>query len=206
MSGDKTQPLDLALAERAWAKYTEPKLSFLDGEAAYAVLKEEIPKAFAELRALRSPRPSPAALREKLAALAHEQWSGWMKYLFSKCEILPNGDLGELAVIPEWAVQRWKRQMETAYADLSEQEKNSDREEADRVLALLAAPVSPAPSLVSPPPDLREAIARQMYKDFCIGSLDAEPAWFKIQFFERVDRVLALLAAGRGGMAKEGGV
>lgn len=74
--------------------------------------------------------------REALATLCHEQWSGWMRYLFGKCEILPNGDKGDLAVIPEWAVQRWKRQMETAYADLTDAEKESDRKEADRIIAV----------------------------------------------------------------------
>jgi hypothetical protein len=86
---------------------------------------------------------APAGLRERLAALCHEQWSGWMKYLFGKCEILPNAERGDLAVIPEWAVQRWKRQMETPYASLSDKEKDSDRAEADRFLALLPAPAVP---------------------------------------------------------------
>ncbi len=26
---------------------------------------------------------------EKLAQLAHQQWSGWMEYLFSKCSEAP---------------------------------------------------------------------------------------------------------------------
>ena len=73
------------------------------------------------------------ALREGLAALAHEQWSGWMEYLFSKCEAYQAGTM----LIPHWAVERWKRQMKTPYADLLEEEKESDRKEADRVLAML---------------------------------------------------------------------
>ena len=36
--------------------------------------------------------------------------------------------------IPKWAVDRWMRQMQTEYKDLLEQEKESDRIEADRVL------------------------------------------------------------------------
>lgn len=74
------------------------------------------------------------ARREALAALCHEQWSGWMRHLFSKST--PNGWGGEL--IPGWAVNRWMRQMNTPYEKLSEEEKESDREEADRILALLA--------------------------------------------------------------------
>lgn len=72
-------------------------------------------------------------VREKLAALAHEQWSGWMRYLFGKCAIYEEGS----AIIPAWAVKRWQRQMNTAYSDLPEEEKESDRREADKMLAIL---------------------------------------------------------------------
>lgn len=76
--------------------------------------------------------------REKLADLCHKQWSGWMKYLFSKCETLPTLSLnGDIIVIPTWAVERWKRQINTPYKDLSEEEKNSDRKEADKFIELL---------------------------------------------------------------------
>jgi hypothetical protein len=55
-----------------------------------------------------------------------------------------NGDKGYFAVIPEWAYQRWKRQANAAYQELSESEKFSDRNEADRFIALLGAlPPSP---------------------------------------------------------------
>lgn len=74
-----------------------------------------------------------ADLRERLAALAHEQWSGWMKWQFSKGTF--NAD--NTWTMPTWAVERWTRQMGTAYTDLPEEEKASDRTEADRVLALL---------------------------------------------------------------------
>lgn len=73
-------------------------------------------------------------LREQLAALAHdEQWTGWMEYLFGLSRRNPDGSV----TIPAEHVARWMRQMATPYAQLSEQEKNSDREEADRVLALI---------------------------------------------------------------------
>ena len=72
-------------------------------------------------------------LREQLAALAHQQWSGWMKYLFSKGAFNEDGTW----TMPAWAVQRWQRQMNTACAALPDDEKESDRFEADKVLALL---------------------------------------------------------------------
>ena len=77
--------------------------------------------------------------KEKIAELCHKQWSGWMKYLFSKCYPergqfdINTGNL----VIPAWAVKRWKRQMETPYSKLSEEEKNSDRNESEKFIKLL---------------------------------------------------------------------
>lgn len=80
-----------------------------------------------------------AELREALAALAHDQWSGWMAYLFARCQTVEHAENGYriAAYIPPPLVGRWRRQMETPYADLPEEEKASDRAEADRVLALL---------------------------------------------------------------------
>lgn len=72
-------------------------------------------------------------VREELAALCHEQWSGWMKYLFARCCFTRDG----APVIAKEDYQRWKRQTQTAYAKLSEGEQNSDRKEADRFLAII---------------------------------------------------------------------
>lgn len=85
------------------------------------------------------------ALIEALAALAHEQWSGWMRYLFKKAQILPRYYQDDR----ELYVPRWQRQMETSYMDLPENEKESDRQEARRVIevfrayAATAAPAAP---------------------------------------------------------------
>ncbi len=75
-------------------------------------------------------------LKEKLAKLAHEQWSGWVKYMFRKC--IPYDDT---LIIPKWAVDRWGRQSKTEYCKLSEGEKDSDRIEADRFLAVFQATI-----------------------------------------------------------------
>jgi len=72
-------------------------------------------------------------LFEQLAKLSHEQWSKWMKYLFEKSVLNLDGTI----TIPEWAVERWKRQINTTYLELSEEEKQSDREEATKVMALI---------------------------------------------------------------------
>lgn len=64
------------------------------------------------------------------AAIAHEQWSGWMKYLFEKSTQNADGTV----TIPKWAVDRWTRQMNTPYVELPESEKESDRIEARKYL------------------------------------------------------------------------
>ena len=61
---------------------------------------------------------------EMFAEAEHQSWSDWMEYLFSKCERNKDGTM----TIPSWAVERWERQIKTHYSDLSEQEKQSDRD------------------------------------------------------------------------------
>jgi hypothetical protein len=71
-------------------------------------------------------------VREALAQYAHDTaWSGWMRYLFSKCTINEDGSV----TMPAWAVERWTRQMNTPYVDLPESERASDREQADMIIA-----------------------------------------------------------------------
>ncbi len=69
-------------------------------------------------------------MREELAKLAHEQWSGWISYMFGVCTKTDKGEL----TIPKWAVDRWKRQAKTPYSELTTAEMDSDRKEADKFL------------------------------------------------------------------------
>ena len=61
--------------------------------------------------------------RETLAALEHEQWSHWTKYM--------------LANMTKENIAKWKKQIDTPYEKLTEKEKDSDREWADKVWSLL---------------------------------------------------------------------
>ena len=70
---------------------------------------------------------------EMVAELCHEQWSGWMRHLFTKGQMGAGGTF----LIWEPLVTRWARQMNTPYAELSEPEKESDRKEARRFLELI---------------------------------------------------------------------
>ena len=72
-------------------------------------------------------------IREQLAEYAHNAWAGWLQYQFSKAELNADGTW----TMPAWAVERWRRQMNTPYAALPELEKESDREEADKMLAII---------------------------------------------------------------------
>lgn len=102
---------------------------------------------------------SKGMLREALAAYAHDAWAGWTQYVFDKSTANPDGTV----TIPAWAVKRWKRQIATAYADLPEDEKASDRAEADRMLAIVAPVLRPfarmADALPADTPDDRMLIA-----------------------------------------------
>jgi hypothetical protein len=60
---------------------------------------------------------------EELAALEHEQWSHWTRYLLDNLS-------------PE-NIARWQRQIETPYRELSEEEKEKDRIWARKVLATI---------------------------------------------------------------------
>ena len=71
--------------------------------------------------------------REILADLAHERWSHWMAYLFRNSVKTRSG----VVVIPSSKVERWERQARTKYFDLPENEKESDRREADRIIKAL---------------------------------------------------------------------
>lgn len=73
------------------------------------------------------------ALVEDLAAVEHDRWAHWQRYMHSKGERLPDGSL----VLPAELVERWETQIATSYVDLSEAEKESDREQVRRYLPLI---------------------------------------------------------------------
>jgi hypothetical protein len=90
--------------------------------------------------------------RELVAALAHEQWSGWMLYMIGKSQKKSDGSV----VIPSALVERWMRQMTTAYNNLPENEKDSDRDEADRFIKLFSE--NQAITEIAALADIREAL------------------------------------------------
>lgn len=77
-------------------------------------------------------------VREKLSDVQHAIWSHWMRYLFSKCEIVEDTFSNtEVLSIPCELEERWKRQAKTPYAELTDKEQESDRNQADKVIVAM---------------------------------------------------------------------
>lgn len=77
-------------------------------------------------------------LMEELAAIEHERWSHWQRYMHSKGIRQVDGSL----LLPADLVERWDRQAATPYDNLSAKEKESDRDQVSRYLPLIAAAFS----------------------------------------------------------------
>lgn len=72
---------------------------------------------------------------EDLAAVEHERWAHWQRYVHSVAERRADGSL----ILPAELVERWERQIATPYAELTEAERESDREQVRRYLPALTA-------------------------------------------------------------------
>jgi hypothetical protein len=74
-----------------------------------------------------------ASLVEELAALEHQRWAHWQRYVHEKGQRRPDGSI----VLPADLVSRWERQINTLYEDLGNEEKESDREQVQKYLPIL---------------------------------------------------------------------
>ncbi len=72
-------------------------------------------------------------LLEVLGHIEHKQWAHWQAYLHSKCIENEDGSL----TIPAEFVSRWKRQINTEYAQLSEKEQLSDQEQVQEYVSII---------------------------------------------------------------------
>jgi hypothetical protein len=70
---------------------------------------------------------------ESLAAIEHERWADWQRWMHQQCQRNPDGSL----TIPAALVERWEWQSATPYAELSESEKQSDRDQVERYLPVI---------------------------------------------------------------------
>lgn len=69
-------------------------------------------------------------IRERMAAAQHTIWAHWMGHLFAQGTLNEDGSW----TMPKEKVEQWQRQMATDFADLSEDEKQSDRDQVDKML------------------------------------------------------------------------
>ena len=72
-------------------------------------------------------------LLEQCASIEHARWAKWQAYMHSKCTKNDDGSL----TIPAELVARWQKQIDTHYDELSEEEKDSDREQVQAYLPLV---------------------------------------------------------------------
>ena len=77
-------------------------------------------------------------LREQIADVQHQIWAHWMKYMFTQCETAEDAETGDTVyIIPADKIERWTRQMNTDYSELTNKEQESDRDQADKVLSIV---------------------------------------------------------------------
>jgi hypothetical protein len=74
-----------------------------------------------------------AELLEELAAIEHQRWAHWQRYVHDNGERQTDGSI----VLPSALVERWEHQINTSYDKLLEIEKDSDREQVRKYLPLL---------------------------------------------------------------------
>lgn len=72
-------------------------------------------------------------LLEAMAAVEHERWSGWEKYRETR---LAEGRTCDYEGLED-PEQRWRRLRETPYDSMTDREKESDRFEARKTLAVM---------------------------------------------------------------------
>lgn len=89
---------------------------------------EELRKNFLEVITIKE-----LPIIEQLADVQHQIWARWMGYQFSMSKRNEDGSF----TIPKELVKRWQQQMETGYYELSEKEKESDRNQARKFIGII---------------------------------------------------------------------
>jgi hypothetical protein len=77
---------------------------------------------------------------ELLADIEHERWAGWQAHLHSKLYEIDDNRVSQnhhLKILPTELYDRWERQIATPYSQLTESEKESDRNEVKKTLRAL---------------------------------------------------------------------
>lgn len=75
------------------------------------------------------------SMLDVLADIEHERWSHWQRYMHEQATRQADGSL----LFPAHLVNRWEKQINTPYEALSEEEKESDREQVRKYLPIIAS-------------------------------------------------------------------
>jgi hypothetical protein len=86
---------------------------------------------------------------ESGASIEHDRWARWQKHMFSKMveeERFEEGSHFKTGnyILPKEFVDRWFRQIDTHYSELSEAEKESDRKESRTYIPLVQQAITTA--------------------------------------------------------------
>lgn len=73
------------------------------------------------------------SIMDELAAAEHERWAHWQRFVHDQASRKSDGSL----LLPAELVERWERQIETPFDDLTEKEKESDRDQVRRYLPII---------------------------------------------------------------------
>lgn len=83
------------------------------------------------------PQSDIRALKEKLAAIEHERWADWQRWVHDQFKPHTNNAGEKFFIIPAYKVDAWNTQIRTHYDDLTDREKASDMEQVDRYWPLI---------------------------------------------------------------------
>lgn len=83
-----------------------------------------------------SQEPDLQKLKEQLAAIEHERWANWQRYVHNKMVEHSDGK-GEWVCLPVEYYKRWERQINTDYKDLTTGEQGADMREVNRYWPLI---------------------------------------------------------------------
>jgi hypothetical protein len=72
-------------------------------------------------------------LVDALAAIEHQRWSHWQRYMHDQATKQSDGSL----ILPADLVSRWETQIRTGFESLSDKEKDSDREQVRKYLPVI---------------------------------------------------------------------
>lgn len=74
-----------------------------------------------------------ADLLHRLAAIEHERWAHWQRYVHDQGVRQPDGSL----LLPAKTIGRWDEQIDTPYDQLSADEQRSDQDQVKRYLPII---------------------------------------------------------------------